>query len=34
MNWNTVKEWLETHEHINPAWDCIVDGELVKMEGR
>jgi hypothetical protein len=22
-----VKEWLETHGHINPAWDCIGVGD-------
>jgi hypothetical protein len=27
MNWNIVKEWLETHGHINPAWDCIGIGD-------
>lgn len=27
MDWNIVKEWLETHGHINPAWDCIGVGD-------
>ena len=23
MTWVDVKEWLESHGHINPTWDCV-----------
>ena len=23
MDWILVKEWLESHGHISPNWDCI-----------
>jgi hypothetical protein len=23
MTWVDIKEWLETHEHISPTWDCV-----------
>ena len=23
MTWVYIKEWLESHGYINPAWDCV-----------
>ena len=23
MTWVDIKEWLESHDHINSTWDCV-----------